>query len=335
MNKNYTIRREGNTEYIEITPPKALFKYQSINDYSVKALIDNKIFGTTPSSFNDSYDTAFCYRKNFLIKQIVPLLSEEKKQKYVDFFGANSSNDAIGCVIDEIIKSLNGDFRTNYVVSCFSEKLSNDVMWGQYANKSTGFVTEYSGQELFQKSRETNEVYNFLIERCNGGGVKESKTTTIMPVIYNNGKFNCEDFIITSINKVLDYYGDICSRRTNYLLKESKYRVPLSVFSSFQDELDKLFYNSICRKKKVWSYEKEWRIWSRNISSITSTTPDTYCEICTEIKPKAIYLGECISKYNTIALCAVAKDMEIPVYKMKTVMTKTSCKLVKELFQSV
>ena len=336
MNKNYIKRREGNIEYIDIIKlPESLFKYQSVNDYSVQALIDKKIFGTTPSSFNDSYDTVFCYRKNFLIKQIIGLISEDRKQAYVDLFGVNNHKDAVGCVVDEIVKSLNGDFRKKYVVSCFSEKLSNDVMWGQYANKSTGFVTEYSGQDLYQKSRQTNEVYNFLIENGKTFGVKESKTATIMPVMYNDGKINCEDFIMSSINKVLDYYDAICDGTTNFLLKQTKYHLPITTLSSFEEELDSLFYNSICRKKKVWSYEKEWRIWARNISSISSPTPDTYCEICTEIQPKAIYLGEHISKYNTIALCAIAKDMRIPVYKMKTVMTKTSCKLVKELVQSV
>jgi hypothetical protein len=87
-------------------------------------------------------------------------------------------------------------------------------------------------------------------------------------------------------------------------------------------------------KSEEWKYEKEWRIWSNNISSIYGI-PDTYSEICVNIKPKAIYLGENMSQFNRIAICAIAKEMQVPVYKMSTKMTKTKCKLIKQLIQPI
>lgn len=336
MNKFYDIKKEGDKTFIEIVASRlpSLFKYQSVNDYSVQALLEHKIYGTTPSSFNDAYDTMFCYRESFLIKRIIELIPEERMKLYLKFFDVNTPKEVAKKILEEVVVSLYKEFKMNYVVSCFSEDLFNDVMWGQYANRSSGFVLEYDGYELFNAARATNEIYYYIREKKGFINLNKKKHVSIMPILYDNQKANCEEFICNSLERVFEYYDDECSRNNNYLLQNTKYHLPISVFNPNQEELEQLFYNSICRKKKSWSYEKEWRIWSYNISSIYGI-PDTYSEICVNIKPKAIYLGENMSQFNRIAICAIAKEIQVPVYKMSTKMTKTKCKLIKQLIQPI
>ena len=82
-------------EWTELSMKDLLFDSE-IDNWSINTSeFDKKIFGTTPSSFNDSYDTVFCYRKGLLIKNIIGLLSDDRKQAYTDFFGVNNPKDAV------------------------------------------------------------------------------------------------------------------------------------------------------------------------------------------------------------------------------------------------
>lgn len=52
-NKYYSIIRNDKNATIEIHTMPILYRYQSINPYSVSALLQDELWGTVPTSFND------------------------------------------------------------------------------------------------------------------------------------------------------------------------------------------------------------------------------------------------------------------------------------------
>lgn len=67
MNNNYTVEKKDGKKIVSIRNFPTLFKYQPINEYSIKALVHGEIWGTVPTHFNDPYDMIFCYSKTRIV----------------------------------------------------------------------------------------------------------------------------------------------------------------------------------------------------------------------------------------------------------------------------
>lgn len=64
-------------------------------------------------------------------------------------------------------------------------------------------------------------------------------------------------------------------------------------------------------KSKEWAYEKEWRLFYQ-----LSKGYDPEQHSCIKYKPSAIYLGRNISDINQKILVDIAKEKDLPVYRM-------------------
>ena len=79
---------------------------------------------------------------------------------------------------------------------------------------------------------------------------------------------------------------------------------------------EKDFNSFVLYKSKDWKYEEEWRLIVPNHDSLC-----THGKIGTLI-PKAVYLGEFISFNDEYTICSIAKNKNIPIYKMKSSLDK-------------
>lgn len=86
-NKYYTIDKQKDKEIITIKEMPVLYKYQTINEHSVNALINNEVWATVPTNFNDPYDMIFCYSSSHIQKAIKEKLTAGRLIKYYDYFG--------------------------------------------------------------------------------------------------------------------------------------------------------------------------------------------------------------------------------------------------------
>lgn len=79
-----------------------LYKYQTINEHSVNALINNEVWATVPTNFNDPYDMIFCYSSSHIKGVIKDKLSYERILKYSKFFETKSKMAIIKSISDKI-----------------------------------------------------------------------------------------------------------------------------------------------------------------------------------------------------------------------------------------
>lgn len=337
-NKYYTIEKDSNQSFINIRQMPTLYRYQSINPFSVNALMHDELWGTVPTSFNDPYDTIFCYTSNKLKYAIQEKLLYKDIEKYKQFFNISTKSQIIDILLSSILDNYNDNFRKMYCVSCFSENYDSEIMWGHYANCAKGFVVEYDGKELSDIALCSNRAFFDMVKTFNPFGidlsnVKEDNLTTIAPVIYENEKMNTTSKIMTIIDSILEYYDDLCNGNTISKAVMTLYKKNMQLYYEKQTDNNNLFYSALCKKSKVWSYEKEWRIWAYNSNVLTGQMNNPYVLIGQGAKAKAIYLGEKISEYDTIALTEIARQKNIPAYRMKTIMLKHKCKLTAELIK--
>lgn len=276
-----------------------LFRYRKLNetdaDRNMAAFKENKLYFSTPSNFNDPYDTLLYVDIKELVKTIsnnwdIGMESYVKKLKGV--------NSLIGGYADMIyhvktlrsqvtqeyfsnvqnfIDQLKTNVRNNAKIICFSTECLSMLMWVHYSDNHKGYVLAYDKREI-----EEAEGYG-------KNGIVVGKTR-LLAVNYSDKRINMTEEV------------------HSYLLK---HKLP-----SFEN-LDKIHEISqgvlkrfISEKSLDWSYEKEWRLVSRTIS-LSEESPLCYIKL----KPKAIIIGAQCEENNCGELLEIAKNNEIPAYK--------------------
>lgn len=316
-----------------------MYKYQSINEHSIQALINCELWGTVPTHFNDPYDMIFCYSKALIKKTIAEKMTDERISKYRDLFKIKSRTAIISKITEDLLSKANDTFRQQYCISCFSEVFDSEIMWGHYANCAKGFVVAYNSEELKNTAQESNSIFIDILKQANPAiadffGICDDELTTLAPVVYSDWKLNFDKETIELLVPIFEFYDRLYesnSKEETYMAIRDFYDKILQIGTEKQPSKNYAFYSALCNKSKAWSYEKEWRVWAYNFNQLTGQTNNPYVNIG-EVKPKAIYLGEKIDSYNEHILMSIAQNnLQVPVYKMKTKMLKNRCKLKPEL----
>ncbi len=141
LSSNLIFRQRDYTDRLNKKIPNRLFRYNSLNEYVLSNLRENKITVTNPELFNDVYDGTI-HRNTFpyIEKRIEELNSQ------LSSFGHSK--------IEMDMKHLKRDFekrdrffmtyiREDIRVSCFSEDEKSILMWSHYANNNQGICVEY------------------------------------------------------------------------------------------------------------------------------------------------------------------------------------------------
>lgn len=280
--------------------PQKLYRYRSCSDLNIDAFDKDLIYAVTADKFNDPYDTLVYYNLDSILEQTKVYCSEEfynifkhtlenKDFKFpkdiVQIFGKNnlenlrkkviSNNDidSLKLIIFrntmkyKLIKTMSTIGNTLKFVStiaCLSESINSVIMWSHYAQNHEGFALEYD--------------LKFLLRQNN-------MNCCILPIIYNDNRFNANNFLIWVLAKELGI-----DAKNPDLLSHLKMAI---------------------HKSTQWEYEKEWRIINSEIQ------PNNTSRV-TSLKfiPKAIYYGERISNANKKILHNIAKEKGIKEYDM-------------------
>ncbi len=200
----YTCNEVNGVAEINIKDLPVLYKYQKVSEHSLTNLGNGEIWGTCPDAFNDPYDFICCYTVSQIKKAVYDLLSEERICKYKAIFQTNSRAKVVEELILSLLSKYNENFRKQYCVSCFSIYNDSEIMWGHYADCAKGFVTAYNGYDLQNCALTSNRSIINIMKSINLFGLDLSKLpedthSTIMPVIYSNGKVNITTNIISNI----------------------------------------------------------------------------------------------------------------------------------------
>ncbi len=245
----YSIRQA----VIEILPSK-FFRYRTVNDNNIDALISDSVYTVTADMFNDPYDSLFQYNLDeissiimstanvdFMRAMQTALQIDSVQKELTKFFPREevikvkenllntdlSSNtdhietqlQSIASFITSFIKGIaptvNTQIRNSVSYACFSENVNSITMWSHYADYHKGFVLGYTKESLSFNRLNTIQCGLF-------------------PVIYDSIRYNGNSLFAWAIYHV-------CG-------------VPMI-------EPDKLAnIKAGLYKSTDWSYEKEWRL---------------------------------------------------------------------------
>lgn len=269
--------------------PNVLYKYQDINDYSLKNLYNDTLYFRNASDFNDPYDSA-------LTMSDIKFLEEDKVKEFATRFSLSTQlpkdevqryftelpiNEAFRRLVEKtplyltpeqreillkkllnaikeedekFVTGVSDLYQRRIYATCFSEIPNSMLMWSHYANNHKGMVLEYDFNELYSK-----EYLDLLIN--------------LHPIFYTNKLLNLAEY-----DKV----------------KEKIFISTLAAIS----------------KSDEWEYENEWRI-------IIKQKFDDLGLVMPFIKPKGIILGARVDEVKKLWLYRQAKETEIPIKEIK------------------
>jgi len=110
------------------TNENSLYKYFSLNEYSLDSLKNDYVYLSNPKNFNDPFD---CNR-NLIIEE------QKKIEKW------------------QYVETLNNI--SNIGISCFSENGMEPLLWSHYADSYNGFCLKFKREFLNQKNKELTKL---------------------------------------------------------------------------------------------------------------------------------------------------------------------------------
>jgi hypothetical protein len=307
-------------EYIHRITPKNLYRFRDCSERSFDAFHRDQIWTSSADVLNDDFDARLFFHLEELKKWIQDQkgihVIKELEKNYTDtgeipiflreLFPAIDKmlqqSKSVPEEIEDQIKKLFLDdcdrYGTNLIqltqqnsmIACFSTSIHSPLMWGQYANSASGFALAYDfkNSPLFDDDNQFSKQY----------------ACELYPVCYSNKRIDATDY---AKNFWIHYVMQTVLRITGVPYNHSILLQVLPQIDQFTNRKIALI------KSKEWSPEKEWRLF------ISSKVPSVITSKHLPIpkRPCAIYLGSRISEINEKILCSIAKEKNLPVYRME------------------
>lgn len=144
--------------------PPTIFKYQSIDQYSLLNLRNQQIYFNSPSSFNDPYDCALravvAYPTNADIIHVHQNASRYLPESLrsvdpIHSLPTKAIKDAFLAILINMLDDIRNKFLTSFGVACFCEQNDNLLMWSHYADSYKGFCLEvFTNNDVHQARSE-------------------------------------------------------------------------------------------------------------------------------------------------------------------------------------
>lgn len=275
--------------------PKRIYKYRKVSEYSIQNLLDDTVWCSNASDFNDPYDSSLCFDFDKIINESL-IDSAQTYLKDLDEFqlnedvlnemrnssdpyrtiiqqGASATKTEIDSKMEEQIlqvihnvtqknivemnKQFNNGLQNGYKICSFSERIDSILMWSHYTDYHKGFSVEYD---------------------FSGLDITDVRTRFLWPVIYNDNLFDASSFFEEQ-------------------KRSGKFNNLFGIIASIH-------------KAKDWEYEYEWRM----IVPMSPSDPPMNFSVP---KPIAIYLGSKMEEKRRKEFISIAQKKNISIYEMK------------------
>ena len=305
--------------------PQKLYRFKTVSERSLDQLYNNDLGFSSCDALNDDYEARIYYDKKRLHGWLDSILYKENETQLFDFIrnmsqvpqeilGVAPNAEAVltnykGLTIEmfhDILVQLVGSLSPNidYVldmiienvrqktkIACFTEKIYSDMMWGQYACNATGFALEY-------EFGDNNTIY-YKDEI----DVNHNTWLNLFPIIYGNQRQDTTQYA--------KYLYQI--KILQMALSSNGITDDNGIINSYLPCPDVFMATKLAIKKSYdWKQEKEWRMF------LVSDNPMIVNQKYPSVKyiPSAVYIGRKISAINEKIIIDIAKEKQIPVYKM-------------------
>lgn len=308
--------------------PKVLFRYRSINEYTIEELKNDIISGSKLDTFNDPYESlpGFCDKKieeyivkNFnykLLKQNIKYYNDRNlPSDLVSIVGENDAKTIINSLKsldDNTIKNRSKEVlkEIQVIYKTYKEHILNNVLDIHLNVKNNKFISCLSerNDSMLMWSLYANSHKGFVIEykfescdfilcsqqccemyfNCPNYHMRRFLT----PVIYNNSRFDSSYF-------VADYL------LTNILMQQCN-------TGKFRNADIPYITKTLMFKSNIWKYEKEWRL----IHEDNTSFDGKHFNIMKK-RPSHIYLGAKITDEDYIKITSICDELDIAYSKMQ------------------
>jgi hypothetical protein len=307
----------------------SIFRYRPINDYTISALLKDELWATRPDSFNDPYDSSFTVNKTQLRDKLLEIVDDEIILNYGRINNLKPLNRkyiASKWIEDMYYQNMD-NLKRLYLIACFSERIDNEAMWAHYSNNGTGFAIEYYYNDLvLLKDEYNNFVKNVSSEFIQHNNELKNFFPTISdtdfsvynlyPVIYRDTKYDGTELL----NDVIGLLPKLIDQQEYTYLDVLKLYLD-SGMNIYDNKKQKTFIDSTYfLKKRLWRYEKEWRMLVPNLL-IDVTKINQVHQYIGKIRPKAIYLGEYASLATKTIVYNYCYTKGVPLFQMKSIIS--------------
>ena len=313
--------------------PAKLYKFRECSENNINAFRNQQIWFATGAKMNDDYDAVLYSDNEGILADLRKLFDEDGNLIFLkvlkeggtlppalyEIFGVqliDNTRKILSLAPETVIKQISTNIKAwseegfkeqfpfitqalqNIIkFSSFSEAIESPLMWGHYANNSSGFALAYNFK---------NGNYNEC-PQCPKLGVDcyDPKINVLLPIVYRDKRINATEY-------------------ARFLMQTSFTQKILYGTKSSKDLIEKTLSSIICSdtfmqtkiinsKFKDWDYEKEWRM------TVSYKSPSYATDQTVYVKKKAcaLYLGRKIKNTDELILRNIAYQQHIPVYKMQ------------------
>ncbi len=282
-----------------ISYPKYLYRYRSIDDYSLDNLRTNTLYFSRASDFDDPFDSYIHVNKEkifsnietiFSSKDNIEIIKNTSKQilgndeKYENFINSYNFNSMI-----DYFENATANWRAlvqhSVRAACFSEDETNRALWLKYGNNHKGFCLMYDLNDI-------NDVICYNKEKCQD--CSNMIIPKLYPVYYSKNKFDA--------TKYIEY-------RIALSVEKGLMRINNSYKNIISDSINKTYsamnwWTERISLIKEYDHnpDKEWRLLAYDESDRA---------FYKKWKPYGLILGLNASKTNKVILKALAKEAGI------------------------
>lgn len=298
--------------------PSKLFKYRSIEEYTIEAFKNDCAYFSNPKRFNDPYDCLinidFKVNNNLKVEEI----ESQKNSLNILMLEAIRDGADKDKIIEDILKQIsekseeNLELKNMFFNYIKNNHFDNDELGIEYSNLNISAIssvedyidqiinTMFDDSDRIQKhvvNSFGNEILdNILKVYC----LSEKMNSILMWSHYAN---NHEGFCIGYDMKELDLK---VQELTMPVIYSNKLAEKINVDNICNND----FLYSLLSKCEEWEYEQEWRI--IDINNFLLNKDDNYLKM----KPSELYLGAKINSKDKDTLKEIAEEKQLDIYQM-------------------
>lgn len=274
--------------------PRFLYRYRSVNNNSLAALMDNKLFFSTPNYYDDPFDTFLRIDKDKVVMHVKQdLMSRERVTDYASFHKISSETAAnnITSILNNFINLYKEDsfnylrevLRNETYSVCFADTWKNEALWLKYADQHRGFAIVYDLQD-------PESCLCGRQERCFSCQMLNA-SIECYPVCYTDEKYDATEYA-----KYLAVFQAFKCKNDYYIYH---LRDTLPPFCWEREKITLI-------KKRCHEYDEEWR------GILNSKYQfDSNGVVCKKVKPYAVILGLKIRDNERMLVLNAAKSAGI------------------------
>lgn len=240
--------------------PKTLYRYSKISQYLIDNLKNNTFTATSPTEFNDLYDSTMHFDTVSLDKKRFKELNESSKKLGFEEVISKETEEILLKQAKEIDEYSLTYLTRNFSIVCLSSDSDDIKMWGHYSDRNNGVCIAYD----FSKSKNGLDRYIFPVLYMN----KPIDVTELCEI----DKEIMQAALLSVVSKFEDWQHEKEWRLIFYLGDDQNKRLPISTApkpefillgNRFIDNIEKTRFSNrseLLHIKKFIDYVKEAEI---------------------------------------------------------------------------